>query len=195
MNRFWLFLRDEQAREERTAHLHGRQQYYGAGSGLILNPTVLGYFISAMTVLVHLARNALEWSAVVAPDVLELALAIGTRPVSRLEEDEDLSTEVGGSGALRKQASVLTAVLELVVVVLDAAMESDDGRSLSLEHPSLILGVGEWASALFERLDKGERAQGTGGKSEINLPNTCAAVVIKVDALTSKWRRSMIDVI
>ncbi|TEB06292.1 hypothetical protein FA13DRAFT_1807224 [Coprinellus micaceus] len=31
INRFWLFLREEQMREERRAHMHGRSKYHGAG--------------------------------------------------------------------------------------------------------------------------------------------------------------------
>ena len=94
---------------------------------------------------------------------------------------------------MQKQAKVLTAALELMVVILDAALELDDGKTLSLEHSTLVLGVGEWAGALFERLDRGERAQGSGGAQEINLPRACAAVVLKINKMTSRWRRSMVD--
>ncbi|KAF9050690.1 hypothetical protein BDZ89DRAFT_1005984, partial [Hymenopellis radicata] len=197
LNRFWIFLRDEQTREDRTAHLKGRQQYYGAGTGLILNPIVLGYFINSLCVLMHLARHAPEWSAVLAPDALELAVSVGTKPVSRLEEEEgseDLGDE-RSDAVNKKQASILTSVLELILVVLDSALDLDEGRSLSLEHTSLMLGIREWTASLFTHLDSGLRAQGSGGSAETNLPRACANVVIKADLIINKWKRSMIDIL
>jgi telomere length regulation protein len=50
INRFWLFLREEQMREERRAH---RSKYHGAGTGLILNPMVLSQFLRTLDVLVN----------------------------------------------------------------------------------------------------------------------------------------------
>lgn len=196
LNRFWLFLRDEQTREDRTAHLKGRQQYYGAGTGLILNPTILRCFLNALSVLLHLARFAPEWSAVLAPDALELALTVGTKPVSRLEEAEATDDQGADStSSANKQASILTAVLELILIVLDSALDLDDGKSLSLEHASLVLAISEWASTLLGHLDSGIKVQGSGGSAEIGLPRVCAGVVVKVDHMISKWRRSMVDII
>ena len=192
MNRFWLFLRDEQTREERTAHRDVLHQYHGAGTGLILNALVLSHFLATLGVLVHASRNAPAWLSVVAPDALELAVTLGTRPVSRAHEDEE---EFGGDsgGAADKNARVLTTALELALVVLDTCVELDGGRSLSLEHTALLLAAGEWAQGLFTLLEKGILIKGGGGVAEVRLRKAAAGVVIKVDEVSERWKRSMID--
>jgi telomere length regulation protein len=188
INRFWLFFRDEQTREERTAHQEGRQQYQGAGTGLILNPLVLSHFLATLAILVHASKNAPEWLAVIGPDALELAVTLGTRPVSSMEADDEES-----NGSKSKEASVLSTALELALVVFDGCLELDGGRALGLDHTELLLGAGEWASAVFSRLEKGVRIEGGGGVQEAKLKRAAAGVLLKVDSLTSRWRRSMID--
>ncbi|KAI9510400.1 telomere length regulation protein-domain-containing protein [Russula earlei] len=192
INRFWLFLRDEQAREERTAHRDILHQYRGAGTGLILNALVLSHLLATLGVLVHASRNAPAWLAVVAPDALELAVTLGTRPISRGAEEEGESGGESGSGD-DKDARVLTTALELALIVLDACVELDGGRSLSLEHTGLLLAAGEWAQGLFARLEKGILVKGGGGASEVRLRKAAAGVVIKVDEVSERWKRSMID--
>ncbi len=192
INRFWFFLRDEQTREERTAHRDVLHQYHGAGTGLILNALVLSHFIATLGVLVHASRNAPAWLSVVAPDTLELAVTLGTRPISRAHEDEE---ESGGDlgGVEDKNARVLTTALELALVVLDTCVELDDGRSLSLEHTALLLAAGEWAQGLFALMEKGVLMKGGGGVAEVRLRKVAAGVVIKVDEISERWKRSMID--
>ncbi|KAH9001642.1 hypothetical protein EDB92DRAFT_1827974 [Lactarius akahatsu] len=192
MNRFWLFLRDEQTREERTAHRDILNQYHSAGTGLILNALVLSHFLATLGVLVHASRNAPAWISVVAPDALELAVTLGTRPVSRAHEDEEESGGESGSAA-DKNARVLTTALELALVVLDTCVELDGGRSLSLEHTALLLAAGEWAQELFALLEKGILIKGGGGVAEVRLRKAAAGVVIKVDEVSERWKRSMID--
>ncbi|KAF9451205.1 hypothetical protein P691DRAFT_663711 [Macrolepiota fuliginosa MF-IS2] len=191
INRFWLFLRDEQAREERTSQREGRQKYYSAGTGLLLHPLVLSQFLRTLAILVNAAQNAPEWLAVLAPDSLELAVTIGTRPISRAESEDD--AEDPQAEREGKEAAVLTAALELALIVLDGCIEVDGGKSLGLEHTSLLLGSGEWAGAVFARLEKGLRVEGGGGLHEAKLQRAAAGVLLKVDELTSRWKRSMID--
>lgn len=191
INRFWQFLQDEQTREERTAHHEGRQRYHGAGTGLILNPVVLSHFLRTLAVLVHAAQNAPEWLAIVAPDALELAVTLGTKPISHLESDNEDPKEDDGSRG--KEASVLTSALELALVVLDGCLEVDGGRAIGLEHATLLLGVGEWAGMVLSRVEKGLKVEGGGGIHEVKLRKAAVGVVLKVDDLTSKWRRSMLD--
>ncbi|KAJ7489899.1 telomere length regulation protein-domain-containing protein, partial [Mycena galericulata] len=188
INRFWLFFRDEQTREERTAHQDGRQRYHGAGTGLILNPIILSHFLATLAILVHASKNAPEWLAVIGPDALELAVTLGTKPVSSMETDDD---EMPNSKS--KEASVLSTALELALVVLDGCLELDGGRALGLDHTALLLGVGEWANVVFSRLEKGAKMEGGGGVQEMKLKRAAAGVLLKVDSLTSRWRRSMID--
>ncbi|KAH9174221.1 telomere length regulation protein-domain-containing protein [Lactarius sanguifluus] len=175
MNRFWLFLRDEQTREERTAHRDILNQYHGAGTGLILNALVLSHFLA----------YARTWISV-------LAVTLGTRPVSRTHEDEEESGGESGDAA-DKNARVLTTALELALVVLDTCVELDGGRSLSLEHTALLLAAGEWAQGLFALLEKGILIKGGGGVAEVRLRKAAAGVVIKVDEVSERWKRSMID--
>ena len=190
IHRFWQFLRDEQAREERTASHERGERYHGAGTGLILNPVVLAHFLKTLAVIVHAAQNAPEWLAVVAPDTLELAMTLGTEPISRAEsEDEDPDED----RSRRKEASVLTSALELVLVVLDGCLEVDGGHAIGLEHPTLLLGTGEWAGVVFSHIEKGLRIEGGAGEHGVKLRHAAAGVLLKVDELTSKWRRSMLD--
>ncbi|KAG1756297.1 telomere length regulation protein-domain-containing protein [Suillus paluster] len=186
INRFWAFLRNEQMREERTAHRDGRYRYHGAG-------TVLSQFMGSLALLVHAAQNAPQWLSLIAPGALELAVALGTRPISRAVSDD--TDSIGPPGEARgKEASVLTAALELSLIVLDGCLELDGGRSLGLEHTALLLGAGEWAGKIFELLEKGTLVEGGGGLHEVRLRRAAAGVLLKVDELTSKWRRSMVDV-
>ena len=196
INRFWLFLRDEQAREERTAHRTGRERYWGAGTGLILNPIVLSQFLRTLAILVHASQNAPEWLAITAPEALELAVTIGTRPVSHLEteSDDEGDGESEDGGQRGKEAAVVTAALELVLIVLDGCFELDGGRVIGLEHTALLLSAGEWAGAVFSALEGGLKMQGGGGSHETMLRRAAAGVLLKVDDLTAKWRRSMLDV-
>lgn len=198
ISRFWLFLRDEQTREDRTAQREKLHQYRGAGTGLILNAIVLSHFLATLAVLVHAARNAPEWLAVVAPDALELAVTIGTRPVSSYGDDEDGNDDEKGTGDNEssresKEARVLTMALELALIILDGCAEVDGGRSLGLENAPLLLGAGEWAGQVLARLEKGLLVKGGGGMAEVRLTKAAAGVVLKANELAEKWRRSMID--
>lgn len=196
INRFWLFLRDEQAREARTASQPARDRYRGTGTGLILNAIVIARFLGALAVMVHAARNALEWLAVIAPDALELAVTLGTRPLSASEgenEDDDSADASPNENGKGKEAAVLTTALELALVVLDGCLNLDGGRVLGLEHTALLLGTAEWAAEVFTKLEKGTRVLGGGGIQEIQLRRAAAGVVLKADELTSRWRRSMVD--
>jgi telomere length regulation protein len=191
INRFWRFMQDEQAREERTSHLEGRGQYRSGGIGLILNPLVLSHFLGTLAILVHASQNATEWLHIIAPESLELAISLGTKPISlselaKSDEDEE-------EGGWRKEASVLTSSLELALVVLEGSQELDGGRTLGLEHTSLVLGAREWASTVFAHLEKGTRVTGGGGVQEKSLRRATAGVLLKVDAITSRWGRSMLQ--
>ncbi|TFK26384.1 telomeric DNA binding protein [Coprinopsis marcescibilis] len=188
INRFWLFLREEQTREERTSHLGGRQRYRGAGTGLILNPLILAHFLRTLAILVHASQNSAEWPAIIAPDALELAISIGSHPMgqSDAEDDEDGTRN-------EKEASVLSSALELSLIVLGGSINVDGGRTLGLDHTTLLLGVQEWALKIFETLEQGLKVSGGGGAQEVKVRSTSAGVLLKIDEITGKWRRSMLD--
>jgi telomere length regulation protein len=107
------------------------------------------------------------------------------------EDEEESGGESGG--AADKNARVLTSALELALVVLETCMELDGGRSLSLEHTALLLAAGEWAQGLFALLEKGVLIKGGGGVAEVRLRKAAAGVVIKVDEVSERWKRSTID--
>lgn len=190
INQFWIFLRDGQMREERTAHNEGRGRYYGAGTGLILNPLVLSHVLRTLGILINACQNAPEWSAIIGPESLELAITIGTRPISLMESSDDRED---GEERQDNEASVLTSALELALVVLSGSLEIDGGKILSLEHTTLILGVREWATKVFSSLEKGMKVRGGGGLHEMKLSRAAAGVLLKSDELRSKWGRSMLD--
>ena len=191
INQFWIFLRDGQMREERTAHIEGRGRYYGAGTGLILNPLVLSHVLRTLGILINASQNAPEWLAIIGPESLELAITIGTRPISLMESSDD--REDGENERQENEASVLTSALELALVVLSGSLNIDGGKILSLEHSTLILGAREWATKVFNSLEKGIKVRGGGGLHEIKLSRAAAGVLLKSDELRSKWGRSMLD--
>lgn len=185
LGHFWQFLHDERAREARSVHRETR--YRGTGTGLILSPFVLSRFAECLAVLMHAARHAPEYLAVLAPEVLELALTLGTRsidaplPQTGVDTGTDENTE----------AAVLTASFLLALTVLDACVALDGGRSLCLEHVGMLAGIGDWANGVLGALDRGVRAPGGGGAEEARLGRTAAGVAMKVDEMVSRWRQSM----
>lgn len=172
MNRFWVYAGDAEARRLRRA------QRQPGGSGVLLGALVLSQFLATLGVLVHAARHAPAFLAVLAPEALELALDTGLGAGG--EEGED-----GG-------ASVLTGALELALLVLDACADLDGGRSLALERAPLVLGVQEWADEVFKGLEMGLRVKGGGGALEVRLKTAAAGVGMKLSEITDRWGRSMI---
>jgi len=194
VNRFWVFLRDEQTREERTAQRDVLYQYRGAGTGLILNSLILSAFLNTMTILVHASQNAPQWLALIAPNTLELAVTVGSRQITRPVNEDSDNEDGSPKGSKSKEASVLTSALNLVLIILDGCLELDGGHSLGLEHTALLIGAGEWAGQVFNMLERGIQVTGVGGIHEVELRSATAGVLLKVDQITSKWRRSMVDV-
>ncbi|KLO14563.1 hypothetical protein SCHPADRAFT_965696 [Schizopora paradoxa] len=180
--KFWQHLRDEQTREERTALRSSTSSYRGAGTGLVLNPLVLSQLVNTLAILVHAARHSPAYLAIVAPDALELAVTVGSRPMANAEESKE------------REAVVLTASLELALVVLDGCLDLDGGRSIGLERTSLLLATGEWAGQVLKLLEDGVRVPGEGGVQELRLRRSAAGLVLKVDELASRWRQSMITI-
>ena len=200
INQFWVFFRDEQIREERLSHQSDPlYRYRGSGTGLVLNPVVLAQLIRTLAVLAHAGRNAPQWLALVAPESLELSITLGTRPVSQAEDDDEdvdpvLKAEWGHATTSKdKEASVLAASLELALIILDGCLDLDGGRSMGLAHTRLVLSAGEWAGNLLGWLEQGLRVTGGGGTQEVRLQRGAAGVMLKVQEISERWGRSMID--
>ena len=162
---------------------------------MVLNALVLSHFVATLAVLVHASHNAKEWLAIIAPDSLELAVTVGTRPLSQREgsdDDDIVASDEPSTGKGKKEAALLANCLELAVVVVYGCLDLDDGKSLGMEHTSLLMGAGEWASEILNKLEKGLKALGGGGQQEVHLKRAAAGLVLKIDELTSRWRRSMV---
>lgn len=198
IERFWAYLRDEQTRESRTSY-QGKSGYRGAGTGMILDALVLRHFLVTLAVMVHAARHSVAFLNILSPSALEIAVTIGSRPVStitRQGNDDDGSMTIGGASAsAEKENSVLSASLELALVVLDASYDLDSGRTLSLEHTSLISGTRGWTSEIFNRLDaQGGIAFDDRSAEGLNKVRRAAAgILLRIEEMLDQWRRSMID--
>lgn len=196
IERFWTYLRNEQTRESRTSY-QGKSGYRGAGTGMILDALVLRHFLSTLAVMVHAARHSIAFLNIVSPSALEIAVTIGSRPVSAVtRQTEDGDDELGGASAkAEKENSVLSASLELALVVLDAAYDLDSGRTLSLEHTALLSGTREWTSEIFTRLDaQGGIAFDERSAEGLNRVRRAAAgILLRIEEMLDQWRRSMIN--
>ncbi|CAE6471433.1 unnamed protein product [Rhizoctonia solani] len=177
INRFWAHLQTSTAHEVYARN--GGNLKAGVGAGMILSPLVMTHLLGTLAVLLHAARHSPPFLHVLAPDAAELALSVGTRPLSRSGGEE--GTEAG----------VIAGALELALTVLDSALELDGGQIFALERTDLLLGVGQWASTVFEALDKGERAPGVGGRDEEKAVRIAAGLVLTSERIVSKWRRSI----
>ncbi|QRV89255.1 telomere length regulation protein [Ceratobasidium sp. AG-Ba] len=189
INRFWIYLRGSLEREAYgSSNRIGTGVRAGTGTGLILSPLILGHFLDTLSVLLHAARHSPAFLHVLGPDAAELALTVGTQPMSKLKKAES----AGGTDSLEAEAGVLAGALELALNVLDGAIELDGGRVLAVERTDLLIGIGQWASAVFEALDKGERVSGRGGAKEERVVRVAAGVLLTAQRITGRWGRSMV---
>ncbi|KAG8697899.1 telomere binding protein [Ceratobasidium sp. 395] len=191
INRFWAHLRGSLEREaygNATRTATGVRT--GTGTGLILSPLVLAHLLGTLSVLLHASRHAPAYLHVLAPDAAELALAVGTQPMSHNKHPSlDGAPEENGT-----EAGVLVGALELTLTVLDAAIELDGGRVFALERTELLVGIGQWGSTVFEALDSGKKAPGQGGAGEEKVVRIAAGVVLTVQRMIGRWKGSMVMV-
>ncbi|KAL7409460.1 telomere length regulation protein-domain-containing protein [Mrakia frigida] len=171
INRFWLHFQDESSKTSRLSHT---TSYSSIGTGMILSPLSLSKLVSTLSILLHASRHSPLFLAVLAPEALELAVTIGSRPPAP-EEDQEVS--------------VLGASLELALVVLDASRELDGGRTLMVEKGGLMMGVSEWAELVFMRTEKGERVLGEGGEAEGRVRRASAGLCVLIGEIRDKWGR------
>ncbi|ORX40562.1 telomere length regulation protein-domain-containing protein [Kockovaella imperatae] len=182
INRFWQHFQDASLRQSRA--LSSGTRYRGAGTGLLLSPMALEKFLMTLSLLLHAARHSSVYLAVLAPEALELAAAMGAQHLSQ----PDLLDENVPEG---KEASIVGAALEMALVVLDASRDLDGGRTLAMDKHALLMAVGEWASGVFklEEHGNGVKAAGQGGLREGRVRAAAAGVVVKVSDIAEKWGR------
>ncbi|KAJ9102031.1 hypothetical protein QFC19_004957 [Naganishia cerealis] len=186
INRFWTYLQDDIARESRTSS-YGRRGV-GTGTGMILSPMAMSHFLSALTIMLHAARHSPAFLAVLAPETLELAIAMSTHLASSVDSTMfDSERQEPRSGEL--EADVVAASLELALVCLDASKELDGGKSLVRDHLPSVMAAAEWAGGVFESEQKGQSASlHKGGQKEDRLQRTSASVLLTVTAIVEAIR-------
>ncbi|KZO91223.1 hypothetical protein CALVIDRAFT_558248 [Calocera viscosa TUFC12733] len=182
VNRFWLYLRDEQTREQRTVFSANR--YRGAGTGMVLSPLMLGQILATLGVLMDAARFSSTYLAILGPEVLELAVTTGSRVMTTAGPPDNES---------KLQADVVAYAAQVALIILDTSAELDGGRTLAMDHARVIIGVGEWARTIFENEEKGIRLEGAGSVGGSNLERVAASLVLRVHDILDKWRGSMIS--
>ncbi|KAG8992489.1 telomere binding protein, partial [Tulasnella sp. 427] len=183
INRFWIHVRDEQAREARTRYSRSSSSYRADGSGMILSPAVLSQLLLTLAILMHAARNSPAYLGVLVPEAVELAVTTGTQRAAA-----EVNEEGEGSG----KANVLAAALELTLEALDGSWELDQGRTMGLDHTRTILAVREWAQKVFSALDKGLLIDEGGGKGEERARRASAGVLLVVEEIVAKWTAAML---
>ncbi|GMK56562.1 hypothetical protein CspeluHIS016_0304020 [Cutaneotrichosporon spelunceum] len=182
INRFWDYYQDASVRETRALSTGGR--FRGAGTGMVLSPLALEKFLATLALLIHAARHAPTFLAVLSPSAVELAVTIGARhpAAPRNQILASGSGEPGGDEA--PEAQVVGAALELALAALDTAVELDGGRSLAFDQPELVLATGEWASTVFEAHSDSVAGMGS---NDARLRAAAAGVVVKVSEIGEKW--------
>lgn len=165
MNRFWLYMRDVATSPQQVYSKVGPYAGGLAGVPAVLEPLLLSKFLSTLAVLLDAGRNSPHFLAVLVPEALELVLAIR-------HASNDHSPEVEN------------AALQLTLIVLDASIAIDSGRTLARDFGKLTWQIKDWAEAAWS--DK-EQSQ-LGGKGEImdSGGRAAAGVLLRLDQVVAK---------
>lgn len=189
ISRFWDYLNESLGREERALRSSRSGGYRAAGTGMILSPLVLSHFVNTMSVLIHASRHSPAFLSVITPAALELCVTLGTR---RFSPDTSTSTDPFATEESRHAASVLSASLELAIVILDASIELDRGRTLALEHGATLSAVMMWGKKAFNTLEGGIQLEGIGGEEEMRLRRASAGLILKLEDISGRWTQAML---
>ena len=164
--------------------------FNSSGSALILNPLTLSAFLHTLLILLHASQHSPAFLALLAPKSLELALTLGSLPLSTSTDNETEKEK-------EQEAAPTTAALSLSLLVLDGCINLDGGRTLCLDpsQRAILAGVREWAGRVMGALERGERMPGEGGVLEARLRRSAAGVVLKAEQVMARWRASMVDAI
>jgi telomere length regulation protein len=181
INRFWDYYQDASVRETRALATGNR--FRGAGTGMVLSPLSLGKLLATLALLIHAARHAPTFLAVLAPSAVELAVTIGARHPAA---PTDFMASEPQEGDDAPEGHVVGAALELALAALDTAVELDGGRTMAFDHPELVLATHEWARAVFEAHNGGTIAAGMGSQGA-RVRAAAAGVVVKVSEVREKW--------
>ncbi|KAG8940294.1 telomere binding protein [Tulasnella sp. 424] len=186
INRCWVHIRDEQAREARSRYTP--PAYRGDGSGMILSPAILSQFLLTLAILLHAARHSPAYLSVLAPEAVELAVTMEKRSASSASPGE----EEAGDAKFGTKANVLASALELTLEALDGSWELDQGRTIGLDHTRTVLAVREWAQKVLGAFERGLLVDEGGGEGENRPRRASAGVLLVVEEVVAKWTAAMI---
>ncbi|CDZ96857.1 Uncharacterized conserved protein [Phaffia rhodozyma] len=182
INRFWNHYQEQTTQSLRSS---SSSTPSATGTGMILSPLSLSKFLATLMVLVHASRHSTLFLAVIAPEALQLAVTLGSRPLSstlnkRGQVEDEEADEI----------SVLGSSLDLALVTLDASRDLDAGQTLVTSHHGLVLAIAEWAELVFKRTESGERVSGEGGgEGGGKVRRSSAGVCVQVGEVRERWVR------
>lgn len=158
INRFWLYLRDAatSVRNIRGSQFGGN----AVDSAALFQPLLLGKFVATLSVLVDAARNSPHFLAIIAPETLQLALAL--RSIDKADE------------------SVQTSTLQLMLIAIDISVSIDGGRELARNHSALMWQAKDWAEVAWTEQEE------RGGNAPSALAKAAAGLLLRLDTVTSK---------
>lgn len=158
INRFWLYLRDA-ATSPQQRQIGPFAGGGGAGVPTLLDPIVLSKCLGTLSVLIDASRNSPHFLAVLAPETLELVLAL---------------RDTGASEAVR------TSLLQLALVVLDTSTSIDGGRTLARDFGKLTWQIKDWAEETWS-------AKEQSGAGRIDGEGRAAAgLLLRVDGVVQR---------
>ena len=161
VNRLWLYMRDASTASSHSALL--------GGTMTLLEPLSLSKLLATLAVLAHAARHSPYFTSVIAPELVELALALRTGAASQEESNEQ----------------VVATQLELMLVVFTALDDLDGGRHFLQrldKGAQLAVDTQIWAQQIFDEDDKrGKAVVGRAGRA-------AAGVLLRLEDILTRWR-------
>lgn len=155
INRFWLYMRDVATSPQNfnTGIFRGG----AAGSATLLDPMVLTRFLGTLTVLLEAGKRSPHFLAVLAPEALEVVLAI--------------------RGIDANNQAVQTSMLQLTLVVLEGSYELDGGRTLAREFSKTVWQIKDWAEDQWKQYE---------GQNVGSVGRAAAGVLLRLDDVVTK---------
>lgn len=153
INRFWLYMRDVATSPQQT--LRGAGPYAGGLSGApaVLESLLLSKFLNTLGVLLDAGRNSPHFLAVLAPESLELVLA-----VSR-----------GAASSAQVSPEVQKAGMQTALIVLDGSIAIDGGSTLARDFGKLTWSTKAWAEKAWEEVERKGDSPGASGRAAAGL--------------------------
>lgn len=179
LNRFWLFLRDTA-----TSSLYSRPSSSSKGSyaggvapSTILQPLLLSKYLATLSILLHAARHAPTFLAVLVPETL--ALVASLRPPASSNQVQKTEDDPGAAD----EDLVISAEMELILLLLSSSHSLDAGHTLTQSSVELLSEIQSWAEEVFETEEtkSGGAAVGRAGRA-------AAGVLLRLEEILGRWR-------